>query len=275
MTLSRFARLSARLANPASLALQLRSSAYALSSSPAAAAVPALAAAARTSPLREVRALAVFCLGQSVSDDVLCVEPAIEAMVNDESGFVRATAAAALGFAGRRLAAAGGQARKAAVAKCVEALASAVGRDDIANDFFGAGEGQPPFHGSAASNEAINTVRSAVRENASISLSMLATVAAADSDDLGLGPAWEAAAEVLGHVLQSDLNKFVHAFAHETVRRLYAASPQAGGHFGRVWEEFEGSERWRPPHFQIACEFLSDPSEFLFVEGGRGKNQMS
>ena len=73
MTLSRFARLSARLANPASLALQLRSSAYALSSSPAAAAVPALAAAARTSPLREVRALAVFCLGQSVSDDVLCV----------------------------------------------------------------------------------------------------------------------------------------------------------------------------------------------------------
>ena len=142
------------------------------------------------------------------------------------------------------------------MAKCVEALASAVGREDFANDFFGAGEGQAPFHGSAASNGEMNSVRSAVRENAAISLSMLATVAAEDSDDLGLGPAWEAAAEVLGHVLQSDLNKFVHAFAHETVRRLYAASPQAGGHFGRVWEEFEDSERWRPPHYQIACCLL-------------------
>merc|ERR1711969_64165 len=101
MALSRFARLSARLANLASVVLQLRSAAYALSSSPAAAAVPALATAARTSPLREIRALAVFCLGQSVSDDVLCVEPALEAM-NDDSGFVRSTAAAALGFAGRR-----------------------------------------------------------------------------------------------------------------------------------------------------------------------------
>ena len=34
-------------------------------------------------------------------------------------------------------------------------------------------------------------------------------------------------------------------------------------------------DRWRPPHYQIACEYLSDPSEFLFVEGERGKNQMS
>ena len=58
-----------------------------------------------------------------------------------------------------------------------------------------------------------------------------------------------------------------HAFAHETVRRLTAAGAEP---MGAVWSEFVGSSRWRPPHYQVACEFVSEPSEFLFEEGGRG-----
>ena len=131
----------------------LRSAAYALSSSHAAAVVPALAELARESPLREVRALALFSLGQSVSTDVECLQPAVWALHHDESSFVRSTAAAAVGFAGRRLAAAAADAateqqqqqRRAAVANAMSALTAVCctrgGGDTADTDFFGAGDG--------------------------------------------------------------------------------------------------------------------------------------
>ena len=116
-----------------------RSAAYALAFSLSQQVVPALAAAAAHSQLREIRALAVFCLGQSISLDPLCVRGVLGA-VRDESGFVRSTAVAALGFAGRRLVAAGlNTERSHAVAQAVDALTSALDRPDFANDFYGAG----------------------------------------------------------------------------------------------------------------------------------------
>ena len=116
-----------------------RSAAYALAFSSSQQVVPALAAAAAHSQLREIRALAVFCLGQSISLDPWCVRGVLGA-VGDESGFVRSTAVAALGFAGRRLIAAGlNTERSHAVAQAVDALTSALDRPDFANDFYGAG----------------------------------------------------------------------------------------------------------------------------------------
>ena len=32
----------------------------------------------------------------------------------------------------------------------------------------------------------------------------------------------------------------------------------------RAWAAFEGSERWRPPHYQVETGYVSRPSEFLF-----------
>jgi len=121
--------------------------------------------------------------------------------LDDDSGFVRATAAASLGFAGRRLAASGGH---RAAAQAVEALAEAMDREDYANDHFGAGEG--PSDGdprSWSTQTRPNSVRSAVRENAAISLAMLATVMD------GAGDVWGAAAPMLERVLLEDTNKFV------------------------------------------------------------------
>eukprot|EP01043_Picozoa_sp_COSAG02_P048943 COSAG02_NODE_4865_length_4888_cov_2.731259_4_plen_240_part_00 len=116
-----------------------RSAAYALAFSSSEQVVPALAAAAANSQLRELRALAVFCLGQSISLDPLCVHAVLGA-AEDDSSFVRSTAVAALGFAGRRLAAASPSTERShAVARAVGALISALDRPDIANDFFGAG----------------------------------------------------------------------------------------------------------------------------------------
>ena len=120
-----------------------RSAAYALAFSSSKQVVPALAAATTKSRLRELRALAVFCLGQSISLDPLCVLGALEA-VDDESSFVRSTAVAALGFAGRRLLAADPTPdRSNAVAQAVNKLILALDRPDFANDFYGAGEALP------------------------------------------------------------------------------------------------------------------------------------
>ena len=250
-----------------------RSAAYALSFSTAASVVPALAEAAVKSPLRELRALCIFSLSQSASLDPRCLEPALEGAL-DESGFVRSTAVAALGFAGRRLAAAGGTAQLAAAGRAVLALADAVGGPDIANDFYGAGEGllvEDFANGmvDAGRGWAGNSpIRSAVRENAVISLCMIATVAVPGGASLGGGEPWEQAAAVLGPLLHTEGNKFVHAFLHETVRRMCAASA-AGGRWSELWEAFERSDRWRPPHYQVACNFVSPPSAPLFEGGGR------
>ena len=120
-----------------------RSAAYALAFSSSKQVVPALAAATTKSRLREVRALAVFCLGQSISLDPLCVLGVLEA-VDDESSFVRSTAVAALGFAGRRLLAADPTPdRSNAVAQAVNKLILALDRPDFANDFYGAGAAIP------------------------------------------------------------------------------------------------------------------------------------
>ena len=116
-----------------------RSAAYALAFSPSKQVVPALAVAATESRLREIRALAVFCLGQSISLDPLCVLGVLEA-VDDDSSFVRSTAVAALGFAGRRLLAADTTPdRSNAIAQAVNKLILALDRSDFANDFYGAG----------------------------------------------------------------------------------------------------------------------------------------
>lgn len=105
---------------------------------------------------------------------------------------------------------------------------------------------------------------------------------------------------VLGRALHQERNKFVHAFLHEAVRRLSAAT----GVGAEAWASFEASERWRPPHFQvcafsgalcwlsicqrvsnvnanccngtqIAQSFVSAPSEFLFesLTGEMGADQ--
>jgi hypothetical protein len=122
-----------------------RSAAYALAFSSSKQVVPALAAAAAESQLRELRALAVFCLGQSISLDPLCVHAVLGA-AEDDSSFVRSTAVAALGFAGRRLAAAAPSAERShAVAQAIDTLISALDRTDFANDFYGAGAIPPPI----------------------------------------------------------------------------------------------------------------------------------
>ena len=65
---------------------------------------------------------------------------------------------------------------------------------------------------------------------------------------------------MIGRALHHERNKFVYAFMHETVRRISTTT----GVGAEAWAEFEASARWRPPHFQVARELVSAPSEFLF-----------
>ena len=131
--------------------------------------------------------------------------------------------------------------------------------------------------------------RSAVRENSAIALAMIASSTTTGATTTGTGTgstsstakdevaaaahleaeaeeelssAWDAAASsVLGSVLASDANKFVHGFVHETVTRLAVTSRA----MGEVLAVFEASPRWRPPHYQVETGFVSAPSEFLFA----------
>ena len=124
-----------------------------------------------------------------------------------------------------------------------------------------------------AGRDGVKTIRSAVRENAAISLCMiLCTVAAtASADEDAQCMSWEnSAAQVLQRVLMTDTNKYVHAFAHEAVRRLSASACMSRADiWGGVWTAFEGSSRWHPPHYQVEHGYVSEPSEMFFVGGGR------
>ena len=117
---------------------------------------------------------------------------------------------------------------------------------------------------------------------------------------------WESpAAQALQRVLLSDNNKYVHAFAHEAVRRLSTSvptpvkaslyhsgrslslpllslpfilqssyqetySPEQDGIWTPVWSMFERhGGRWHPPHYQVECGYVSEPSEVFFAGGGR------
>ena len=82
--------------------------------------------------------------------------------------------------------------------------------------------------------------------------------------------------------MHEEKNKFVHAFLHESLRRLSttaAVAPTttaAAAAAAEAWAAFEASERWRPPHYQVAHEFVSSlPSECLFesVSGTMGADQ--
>ena len=86
--------------------------------------------------------------------------------------------------------------------------------------------------------------------------------------------------------MHEEKNKFVHAFLHESLRRLSttaavaptttAAAAAAAAAAAEAWAAFEASERWRPPHYQVAHEFVSSlPSECLFesVSGTMGADQ--
>ena len=80
--------------------------------------------------------------------------------------------------------------------------------------------------------------------------------------------------------MHEEKNKFVHAFLHESLRRLSTTAAVAhtttAAAAAEAWAAFEASERWRPPHYQVAHEFVSSlPSECLFesVSGTMGADQ--
>ena len=79
--------------------------------------------------------------------------------------------------------------------------------------------------------------------------------------------------------MHEEKNKFVHAFLHESLRRLSTSvtpTTTAAAAAAEAWAAFEASERWRPPHYQVAYEFVSSlPSECLFesVSGTMGADQ--
>ena len=125
-----------------------RTAAYALAGVPAAVS-SLLALAADPTALRDVRALAVFALGQSklsAADGLAVVAGTVQALEADASGFVQATAAAALGFIGRQQAECSASPDAAvATAEALRALCGALrlaGGAEQANDFVGAGEGR-------------------------------------------------------------------------------------------------------------------------------------
>jgi hypothetical protein len=123
-----------------------------------------------------------------------------------------------------------------------------------------------------AGRDGANTVRSAVRENAAISLCMiLCTVAANANMDKTAHSDWEkSAAEVLHRVLMEETNKYVHAFAHEAVRRLSSTTCGSSDIWAPLWATFESTgTRWHPSHFQVEHSYVSEPSELFFVGGGR------
>ena len=95
---------------------------------------------------------------------------------------------------------------------------------------------------------------------------MVATAAAAAGrNDVMFG----GIAAELETLVQHEKNKFVHAFAAESLRRL-SSIDGAAVEVTEAWARFEASERWRPPQMQLDDRFISVPSEELFVESGRG-----
>ena len=224
-----------------------RSAAYALAALPAAGAATTLSELgqmARHSPSRDLRVLSVFSLGQSAATSAEGFSAMLHGLMHDDSGFVRSTAAAALGFAGRRTEL--DAQRAAAIRGLSGVIALDTAEADGDRDFIGPG------------GDGVTKQRSAVRENSAIALAMIATV---EGEEEEVVAAWGATSSVLGKVLASDANKFVHGFVHEVVTRLAATSIP----MGEVLATFAAGPRWRPPHNQVETGFVSAPSEFLFV----------
>ena len=261
-----------------------RSAAYGLAALPAYGGVPALTKVA-ADPLtnRNKRALALHALGQCApTGDATVLRLLSDAVSHPESVFIQSTAAAALGFLGRRAAA---ERNLTALSGIVAALlppldvsTSALQSNGHPSPDLAEGINGPEDPTTvdaahpAATPQLLNfpadgvMPRSATREMAAYALTMTCAAAGASGACTEDAATWTPAVEWLAAAAHTDLNRFSMGFAAECLHRLAEGGLECAQH---ALDAFVASPRWKPPELAGHLRLTQDQYDYdqgLFVQ---------